>query len=406
MSSAQTSETVTDKPLAGLKVLDFTQILAGPFCTALLADLGANVIKVEPPKGDEYRRIGPFRNGESALFLLVNRGKKSICLDLKSDDGKAAVYALVRDMDIVVENFRPGVAQRLGIDYQTLSSMNDRLVYASISGFGQYGPNSARPAYDLIAQATSGLMYMTGEPDGPPTRVGESIGDLSAGLFASWAILARLYERERTGRGGYVDVAMFDALFALMPTAIAQWMFGETPPARVGNRHPLSTPFGVFKARDGHFIIAVLNNGQFQAMCKVIGRMDLVEDQRYASDELRTQNEAKLRGQVENWSARLSVAEAVEQLTMAHVPSSPIQSMEQAIESAQVAVRGLLARQQHPVAGAIPAMEQPVQFEGMQRGDIRPAPVLGANTREILNALDDIDAAALERLCGQRRGNS
>ena len=404
MGSGQAFDTSTDKPLVGLKVLDFTQVLAGPFCTALLADLGAGVIKVEPPKGDEYRRIGPFRNGESALFLLVNRGKKSVRLDLKSNDGRAAVHALAQDVDIVVENFRPGVAARLGIDYPTMFALNDRLVYASISGFGQWGPNANRPSYDLIAQASSGLMHMTGEPDGPPMKVGESIGDLSAGLFASWAILARLYERERTGRGGYVDVAMFDALFSLMPTAIAQWMFGETSPDRVGNRHPLSTPFGAFQAHDGHFIIAVLNDGQFKALCSAMGRVDLTEDERYATDELRTRNEAELRATIEIWSTRYSVAEIVDQLTAAHVPSSAIQTMEQAIESAHVAARGLLTSHHHPVAGEVPAMEQPVQFKGVTRGDVQPAPTLGAHTREVLGGLNGLDVAVQERLCEKQKG--
>jgi len=402
MGSGQDIKSSVDKPLANLKVLDFTQILAGPFCTALLADLGAEVIKVEPPKGDEYRRIGPFRNGQSALFLLVNRGKKSICLDLKSDDDRAAVHALVEDVDIVVENFRPGVAARLGIDYPTLSALNDRLVYASISGFGQLGPDADRPSYDLIAQASSGLMHMTGEPDGQPMKVGESIGDLSAGLFASWALLARLYERERMGRGGYVDVAMFDALFSLMPTAIAQWMFGETSPERVGNRHPLSTPFGSFQANDGHFIIAVLNHGQFRALCSAMGRADLAEDERYTSDELRTLNEAELREIIESWSTSFSVVEIVDLLTTAQVPSSPIQTMEQAIESAQVAARGLLTRHHHPLAGDVPAMEQPVHFDGVRRGDVRPAPVLGEHTREILTGLSDLDVTVLQRLCAKQ----
>lgn len=397
MNSDQAADTA--KPLAGLRVLDFTQILAGPFCTALLADLGADVIKVEPLNGDEYRRIGPFRNGESALFLLVNRGKKSICLNLKSDDGRTTAHALAKDVDVVVENFRPGVAARLGIDHPTLSGLNDRLVYASISGFGQSGPDASRPSYDLIAQAASGLMYMTGDPGGAPMKVGESMGDLTAGLFASWAILARLYERERTGRGGYLDVAMFDALFSLMPTAIAQWMFSDTPPMRVGNRHPLSTPFGAFQAMDGHFIVAVLNDGQFRALCAAMDRADLATDERYGTDERRTSNEASLRAAIENWSSGLSVDDVVGKLTNAHVPSSPIQSMEQAIESAQVAARGLLTQHHHPMAGNVSAMEQPVQFAGVERGSIRPAPALGAHTRDILNALNGIDPEALERLC-------
>jgi len=226
------------------------------------------------------------------------------------------------------------------------------------------------------------------------------MGDLTAGLFASWAILARLYERQRTGRGGYVDVAMFDALFSLMPTAIAQWMFSDAPPMRVGNRHPLSTPFGAFQARDGHFIIAVLNDGQFQDLCAAMDCSDLGNDERYGTDELRTRNEASLRTTIESWSSRFSVAVVVEKLIAAHVPSSPIQSMEQAIKSAQVAARGLLVQHHHPVAGDVPAMEQPVQFEGTERGNIQPAPALGAHTREVLNGLEGIDPVILERLCG------
>lgn len=403
-SADQTESAIADKPLSGLKVLDFTQILAGPFCTALLADLGAEVIKVEPLKGDEYRRIGPFRKGESALFLLVNRGKKSICLDMKSDDGQAAAHALSAEADVVVENFRPGVAARLGIDFPTLAEINPRLVYASISGFGQSGPDAKRPSYDLIAQAASGLMHMTGEPDGAPTKVGESIGDLSAGLFASWAILARLYERERTGRGGYVDVAMFDSLFSLMPTAVAQWMFGDSAPERVGNRHPLSTPFGAFEAADGHFVMAVLNDIQFNALCKAMELPDLYNDARYATDAQRTENEASLRAAIEGWSKARSVAQVIDALTAAHVPASPISTMEQAIESAQVAARGLLVSQAHPVAGPVPAMEQPVQFDGVTRGDIAAAPALGEHTRDILSGLQSLNSDITNRLCEQREG--
>jgi CoA:oxalate CoA-transferase len=195
---------------------------------------------------------------------------------------------------------------------------------------------------------------------------------------------------------------MFDALFSLMPTAIAQWMFGETSPERVGNRHPLSTPFGSFQASDGHFIIAVLNDGQFKALCSAMGRADLVEDERYASDELRTLNEAELREIIESWSTSFSVVEVVEQLTKAQVPSSPIQTMEQAIESAQVAARGLLTRHHHPLAGDVPAMEQPVQFDGVRRGDVQPAPVLGVHTREVLTGLSDLDVTVLQRLCAKQ----
>ncbi|MBT4890219.1 MAG: CoA transferase [Rhodospirillales bacterium] len=402
MVSNSESNERTSCPLDGVRVLDFTQILAGPFCTSLLADLGAEVIKVEPLRGDEYRRVGPFKMGESALFQLVNRGKQSVVLDLKNKDGLAAVHSLSASVDVVVENFRPGVAERLGIDYKSLSAINLKLVYASISGFGQHGPLSKRPAYDLVVQAMSGLMYMTGEPDGPPTRVGESFGDLFAGLYASWAILAKLYERERTGCGGYVDIAMFDTLFSMMPTAIAQWMFGTTSPTRVGNRHPLSTPFGEFKTCDGYLIIAVLNNIQFSALCDVMGMPELTSEKRFSNDELRTENEPDLKKLIEGWSTRHDTRTCVESLSDAGVPASPIWSMEEAIESVQVSARSLLRTAEHSKIGSIPMMEQPVQFEGAPRGITAPAPDLGEHTSAVLSNLEGLSSDILSRLCDEK----
>lgn len=238
----------TARPLDGVRILDFTRVLAGPLSTALLADLGAEVVKIEPPQGDDYRAIGPMNNGESALFTVMNRNKQSLVLDLKHPEAVALVREMAAQADVVVENFRPGVAERLGIGASQLRALNPRLVYVSVSGFGQTGPLAHRPAYDIIVQAMSGLMEATGEPDGAPTVVGEAVSDVVAGLFASWATLAALLQARATGQGQQVDVAMFDTTLSFLATSVARYLFTGRPARRVGNRHPLSAPFGVYRA--------------------------------------------------------------------------------------------------------------------------------------------------------------
>jgi CoA:oxalate CoA-transferase len=397
MSSA-TQARVAQGPLTGLRVLDFTRVLSGPFATALLSDLGAEVVKVEAPQGDEYRHIGPFREGESALFQLVNRNKLGLVLNLRERAAQALAQRLAARADVVVENFRPGVAARLGIGYGELAALNPRLVYASISGFGQSGPRRDLPAFDLVAQALSGLMAMTGEAAGPPTRVGESLGDLAAGLFASWAILAALYEQQRTGQGRYIDVAMVDSLIALLPTAIAQWMFGANAPERSGNRHPLSTPFGAFRSADGHVVICVLNAVQFQSLAACIGRPELARDPRFGSDELRTRNEAALTAVIEAWLSRRTAVAAVEELNAVGVPAATIQEPTAVFEGEQVAQRQLLPRVLHARLGSIPAMEQPAHFDGLARGRQRAAPELGADGAAVLESWLGVSASEAAQL--------
>jgi len=385
-------------PLAGIRVLDFTRVLSGPYCTAMLADLGADVVKVEAPDGDEYRHIGPFRDGESALFQLVNRGKRSLVLNLKKPAAQALAQRLAAVADVVVENFRPGVAERLGIGCAQLRLANPQLVYASISGFGQRSSKRDLPAFDLVAQALSGLMAMTGDPTGPPTKVGESFGDLAAGLFCSWAILAALFERQRTGAGRQLDVGMVDSLVALLPTAVAQWMFGTTPPSRTGNRHPLSTPFGAFRARDGYVVICVLNTLQFCNLAHCIGRPELALDTRFASDELRTLNEGALRTIIEAWLATQTVAVGVQALTTAGVPASAIEDPVAVFEGEYVKERQLLTTIAHPALGSIPAMEQPVHFGGLSRGRQRPAPQLGADSHSVVASWLRLPASEVSEL--------
>lgn len=376
-----------DRPLSDVRVLDFTRVLAGPYCTAQLADLGAEVIKVEPPGGDDYRHIGPFVGGESTLFLAVNRGKRSIVLDLANPDDLEVAHALARRADVVVENFRPGVADKLGVGWETLSALNPRLVYASISGFGQTGPLAKRPAYDIIVQALSGLMTVTGDPAGPPTLIGESIADVVAGVFASGAITAALYERERTGRGRRLDVGMLDTMIALQPLVVARYLASGTAPTRVGNRHPLSAPFGAFRAADGSFVLAVLNDKLFTTLVGVIGAPEAAVDPRFATDELRVANEAALRAIIEAWSAQRTVEATVRALAAAGVPAAPIEDIAQALNSEQALARDPLQRMQHPTLGTISTLEQPVRFAGTSRGGLAAAPGLGEHSEAIRTEL-------------------
>lgn len=371
------------KPLSGIRVLDFTRVLAGPYATALMADLGADVIKVEAPGGDEYRHIGPFRDGESALFQTANRGKRSIVLDLQSPDDRALAHDLAGWADVVVENFRPGVMAKLGLDAASLQAANPGLVYASVSGFGQSGPHAARPAYDIIVQAMSGMMDLTGEPAGAPTMVGEAMADVAGGLYAAWGIMVALFDRSRTGRGRVVDLALFDALLSMMPSAGARVMVCDADPARTGNRHALSAPFGVYPAGQGHFAVAVLNDKLFAAFCMVIGQPTLKDDPRMASDESRRTHEGVLAAAIATWADGLTAAQAVAALSAAGVPASELASVRDAWLSDQAQARGLSSPVAHPVLGPVSLPEQPVHFSGSPRGARRAAPGLDEHGAEI-----------------------
>jgi CoA:oxalate CoA-transferase len=377
-----------ERSLSGVRVLDFTRVLAGPYCTALLADLGADVIKVEPPSGDDYRHIGPFLSGsESALFQAVNRGKRSIVLDLARPEHLAAARRLAAEVDVVVENYRPGVADKLGIGWDTLSALNPRLVYASISGFGQTGEAASRPAYDIIVQALGGLMSVTGDPDREPTLIGESVADVVAGLFGSWAILAALVERSRTGRGKRIDLAMLDAMIALQPLVVARCLATGEAPKRVGNRHALSAPFGVFRAADGPIVLAVLNTKLFGILAKVLGRPELAEDPLFRTDAARLTNEAALKTVIESWTGSRTKRDAVAELTRAGIPAAEIRDMQEALSSPEVQSRGVLQDVEHPTLGVLKVPEQPVHFLGSTRGGARAAPALGADTLAILGRM-------------------
>ena len=376
------------QPLSGVRVLDFTRVLAGPYCTAMMADLGADVIKVEAAHGDDYRHIGPFKDGESLLFQAINRGKRSIALDLKSPDAIATVKALLAECDVLIENFRPGVMDKLGLSYDALAEDFPHLVYVSVSGFGQTGPNTKKPAYDIIVQAMSGLMDATGEPDGAPTMVGEALGDVAGGLFAAWGTMVALFDRSRTGQGRHVDVALFDGLVSMMPILACRTLMGGEVPVRTGNRHPLSAPFGTYPASDGHFALAVLNDRLFATFCDVIGQPDLVSDARFATDPLRRENEPALVEYIDQWAGALPVDQVVDHLSAAGIPASPIQSVAQAWASSQAVERGLASTVTHPDLGVLNVPEQPVHFNGVPRGGRKPAPALNADAGDILNTLN------------------
>lgn len=382
------------RPLSGIRVFDMTRVLAGPYCTALLADLGAEVIKLEPPAGDDYRHIGPFKDGESALFQLTNRGKQSIAIDLRRPEGVRLAQDIAAGCDVAVENFRPGVAAKLGLDASTLRARRPDMIYASVSGFGQSGPWTGLPAYDLVVQALSGLMAVNGPEGGAPLKVGESYGDLMGGLFASWGILAALVRRATTGQGATLDVSMHDALFSLLPTAHAQLFYGNHAPLRTGNRHPLSTPFGCYAARDGLVAICVLNDKHFAAFAQLIGHPALPADPRFATDAARTAHEPALKALIEGWLAPQAAGDAVAALAATGIPCAPISTFTAAATSAQTKARDLVTTLTHPKIGPIPVVGQPVWFDGAKPVAPRPAPALGADAAAILGHLgltsDDI----------------
>ncbi|MRU14488.1 CoA transferase [Roseovarius sp. A21] len=380
------------KPLDQIRVLDLTRVLAGPYCTSLLADLGAEVIKLEPQRGDDYRHIGPFLDGESALFSLNNRGKKSIALNLKDAEGLALARRIAAGCDVVVENFRPGVAEKIGLGPEELRHDNPGLIYARVSGFGQTGPFRDLPAYDLVVQAMSGLMAATGEEGGAPLKTGESIADLMGGLFGSWGILAALVHKARTGRGAVLDIAMYDALYSLLTTSHALHLYAGQTPQRVGNRHPLSTPFGCFDTADGQVVIAVLTPAQFARLSELIGHPGLPDEARFATDEARTAHEPELRTLIEGWSRARSTEEAMVALAEAQLPSAPIWDIAQASSSAQAEARELVRPGPRPMVG------QPVWFDGGKPVADTGAPGLGNDAGEILSQFCGVDDAALAAL--------
>jgi CoA:oxalate CoA-transferase len=369
-------------------VIDLTRVLAGPFCTMLLADLGARVVKVEPPAGDDARRIGPFLGGRSAYFLSLNRGKQSLALDLKRGADRAVFDALLDRADVLVENFRPGVMRRLGYGWEHVHARWPRLVMASTSGFGQTGPYAARPAYDIVVQAMGGIMSLTGHPGAPPTRVGTSTGDITAGLFTAVGIQAALLERERSGSGRHVDVAMLDCQVATLENAIARYQATGQAPGPLGSRHPSIAPFEALATADGWLIVAAGNDLLFRKLCDALGVPDLPADPRFASNEQRTRHADALKQRLEAALAARGSADWLARLERAGVPCGPINDVATVVRDAQVTARNMIVRVDDPEAGPLALAGNPVKLSGHPDPEHRPpAPELDEHRAEILAEL-------------------
>jgi CoA:oxalate CoA-transferase len=382
-------------PFSGVTVIDLTRVLAGPFSTMILSDLGARVIKVETPgTGDDAREYGPFVNGKSAYFVSVNRGKESIALNLKDDADRVIFEKLLDTADIIVENYRPGTMEKLGYGWEDLHAKYPKLIYAACSGFGHTGPHSKRPAYDMVVQAMGGIMSITGQPGGEPTRVGMSIGDIGAGLYTTIGMVTALYDRERTGQGRKLDIGMLDCQIAFCENAIAR--FGATGeiPGPLGGRHPSITPFQVFKTLDGHMIIAAGNNVMFHRFCDIIGRPDLKDDQRYESNRSRTEHQPELEAEVEGILATRSTADWLSELDPAGIPASGINNVEAVMAHPQVAPRKMVIEVDDPKVGKLKVAGNPVKLSGYEDPSERPtAPDVDQDRARILSELNILPAA-------------
>lgn len=376
-------------PLAGLLVVDLTRVLAGPFCTMVLADLGARVIKVEAPGGDDARRIGPFVDGESAYFTSLNRGKQSIALDLKHAADRTVFEKLLARADVLCENFRPGVMDRLGYGWETLHERHPRLVLASTSGFGQTGPYAGRPAYDIVVQAMGGVMSLTGHPGSPPTRVGSSLGDITAGLFTAVGIQAALLERERSGIGRRVDVSMLDAQVATLENAIARHAATGEVPGPMGSRHPSIAPFEALATARGHIVIAAGNDALFAVLCETLERVELAHDPRFANNELRRRNAVELSQLLEAALALRPADVWIERLLEAGVPCGPLNDVAAVVADPQVVARNMVVTAPLESGGRLEMAGNPVKISGFVDPITRDAaPSLDADRAAIIAELE------------------
>lgn len=374
-------------PLSHLKVLDVSQVMAGPFCCMLLGDMGADVVKVEPPHlGDQTRRSMGFKlkGTDSGGFLALNRNKRSIEIDLKSEAGLEAFYELVRTADVMIENNRPGVAARLKIDYPVLQKINPRLVYASISGFGQSGPWASRPGFDLIAQAMTGIMSVTGHPDGAPAKNSVPVGDLGAGLFAAYAVLSAVQGRERSGEGQYVDVSLFESALSLSIWEVAEYWGTDKVPTPIGSANRMSAPYQAFRAADRHFVLGAANQKLWTALCNVLERAELLDDARFATNTDRLKNREALVATIEPTLATRPADHWITALLAAGVPAAPILTYAEALVSEQAEARDMVLNIEHPVEGSIRQLGFPVKMRGTPQELRYPPPLLGQHTEEIM----------------------
>ena len=400
-----------ERPLTGIRVLDLSRVLAGPWATQMLADLGAEVIKIERPgRGDDTRGWGPpylkDRDGnetaESAYYLACNRGKRSVTLDFTTHRGQAVARALAKKSDIVVENFKVDGLARHGLGYDDLKALNPRLIYCSITGFGQTGPYRHRAGYDYAIQAMGGLMSITGHADGTPgggpMRVGVAVSDLMAGMYAASAVLAALHHRDRSGEGQYIDLALLDVQTAFLANQAMNALIGGSAPGRIGNRHPNIVPYQCFAVADGDIVVAVGNDPQFQRLCTLAGCAELAEDPRFATNDSRVRHRAPLIAALEPIFRRRGRTAWLEALEDAEIPCAPINTIDQVFDDPQVRARGMRVELPHPLAGTVPSVATPLRFSAAPSGAETAPPLLGEHTEETLGRLLGMSAEEIERL--------
>lgn len=383
------------KALEGVRVLDLTHVLAGPFCTMILADLGAEVIKIEPPRGDDSREFGPFVREEdgigiqSGYFISINRNKKSVCLNLKAKEGREIFEKLLKVSDVVVENFRPGTMAKMGYSYEELKRIKPDIIYCAISGFGHDAPEEykGKPAYDLVAQAYSGLMSITGPEDGPPCRVGTSIGDIIAGHEAAISILSALIYRERTGKGQYIDISMLDSLIYILENAIARYTMAGEIPKPLGTAHPTIVPFQAFEAKDGWIVIPIGNDSLWASFCEAIGKPELADDPKFKTNALRVQNKRELIPLLQGIIRQKTTGEWFEIFERFKLPYSPINTIDKVVEDEAVKYRKMVVEVEQPRVGRLKIIGSPFHMSETP-GEVRaPAPLLGEHTVEVLRDL-------------------
>ena len=362
-------------PLKNLLVVDLTRVLVGPYCTMMLSDLGARVIKIEAPEiGDDSRKFGPFIENYSAYFMSLNRGKESIALNLKNEDDKKIFEKILSKADILVENFKPGTLEKWGYGWKDVSKKYPKLIYASASGFGQTGPLKELPAYDMVVQGMGGLMSVTGHPNSEPTRVGTSIGDITAGLFTTIGINAALYDREKTGKGAYIDVSMLDCQIAILENAIARYLSKNEIPGPMGSRHPSIAPFEAFKTKDSYIIIAAGNDKLFKNLCDVLQIPEISNDERFITNSLRCENMDQLKEIFEKKLSEKNTDEWIKEMEQLKIPCGPIFNIKQAVENPQIQERNMIVKSYHKVIGDFKSAGNPIKLSTYKdektRGDI------------------------------------
>ncbi len=375
-------------PLDGLRIIDLTRVVAGPFCTMMLGDMGAEVLKIEEPThGDDSRAWAPFIEGAGSFFLALNRSKKSVALDLKTPEGADVLTRLIESADVLIENFRPGSLAQLGFDYATVAALNPRLIYCSISGYGQTGPSSQLPGYDAVLQGEAGIMDMTGFADGEPMRVGVAITDYLAGLYATQGILLALNDRHTSGLGQHVDISLFEAMLSVMRLPMSVLLATGATPSRVGNDHLNIAPYQPLRAKDGLIIVAVANPALWIRFCEAMDRPDWRDDPRFRTNTERVANRIALKAAIETAIERFTVDELTSRFQAKNVPCGRVRSVGEALEHPQVGPRGILMTQEHPQFGAIETLAPVVRLSRTPAEVTLPPPTLGEHTQEILAGL-------------------